>query len=79
MQNEDALERIVRRLDVLIALQLELPVGDQTAPYSGRIRRLTGLGLTHAEIGRIVGRSAKYVSATVSNIRKSAQAGRKAT
>ncbi len=64
-------ERILRRLDILIAVLLDaLPV--ESAPLASKIKRLAGAGLTAAEIGGIIGKPTNYVTASLSDQRKSA-------
>ena len=73
MEGEILLRSILRRLDVLVALELERPVGDDLPNVSTKVERLLPFGLTHAEMAQIVGKSAKNVGAVVSNLRKQAK------
>ncbi len=57
-------DALVRRLDVLIALQLAVPAPTETSPIKDQIRRLTKLGLDNATIGQILGKKSNYVSAS---------------
>ncbi len=54
----------VQRLNIVIALLLDHPP-DVRASMAGKIARLLDLGLTPAQIGRILGRSPNYVSAVL--------------
>lgn len=68
--SEDHLEAIERRLDLVIRL-LSLLVDTKKVPaISDQISLLADRGLTPAEIGRIVGREANYVSASLSARKK---------
>ena len=56
---------LVRRLDILISLMLDVGAGGPTVPISAKILRLLNLGLTPAEVAEIVGRSPNYVTAVI--------------
>ena len=73
MQNEESLGQIIRRLDVLILLQLENSSGGETATLAGKIRRLTELGLNAPEIASIIDKPLNYVTATISQQKKAAR------
>ncbi len=70
MQNDELVRQIVRRLDILISLELERSPGGQTLPISGRIRRLAKLGLPASEIARIISKPVNYVTATLAQQKK---------
>lgn len=66
MSETDLLQRILRRLEVLIALQLEPSGGDKPTRLAFKIRRLAELGVAPSEIASIVGKSTNYITATLS-------------
>jgi hypothetical protein len=70
MDNDTLVKQIIRRLDVLIALQIEILGGPKAALSSMKIRRLTELGLSSSEVAEIVGKSLNYVTATLSQQKK---------
>ena len=70
MNEEQILDRILRRMDILIALQLEKPIEGKSTPVSVRIKRLHQLGLKASEIADLIGKSTNYVTATLSTGKK---------
>ncbi len=70
MEAETFLIQIIRRLDVLIALQLELASASQSTPVAGKIQRLAQLGLSTSEIAKILQKKPNYVTATLSRLKK---------
>jgi len=70
MDNDTLVKQIIRRLDVLIALQIEILGGPEAARPSLKIRRLTELGLSSSEVAEIMGKPLNYVTATVSQQKK---------
>ena len=66
MDNDTLVKQVIRRLDVLIALQIEILGGPNAARSSMKIRRLSELGLSSSEVAEIVGKSLNYVTATLS-------------
>jgi hypothetical protein len=68
--NEKPFESIEKRLDIVIQL-LCLLVDPKNAPtISDQIGLLAERGLAPSEIGKIVGREANYVSASLKNRKK---------
>lgn len=57
------LARIQRRLDVLIALQLDQLEEREGISISAKVRRLLDMGLSPAEVASIVGKPVNYVTA----------------
>lgn len=55
---------LVRRLNVLIALQIAQRPSSDPVPTKDQIRRLRDLGLDNATIGDILGKTSSYVSAS---------------
>lgn len=70
MQDEKLLGQIVRRLDILISLQLDTSLGSEAVPVSSKIQRLSDLGLAASEIASIIGKPSNYVTAILSQKRK---------
>jgi hypothetical protein len=66
---------VTRRLDVLISITLD-QVGEGSMQIAAKIQRLSLLGLSAAEISRIVGKPKNYVTATQSQ-QRAARKGRK--
>lgn len=69
MHNEKLLNEIIKRLDILIMLELQKPLSENV-PYVNRIERLKSLSLTPAEIAKIIGKPTNYVTATLSKKKK---------
>lgn len=59
-------EALLKRLDVLIALQLEKPEQEKPTTMSSRVNRLNSYGLAPSEIASIVRKPLNYVTATLS-------------
>lgn len=61
---EDQFHReILRRLDVLISLQLDIPLADGRASIASKVNRLISLGLAPAEVASIIGKPVNYITA----------------
>jgi len=67
---------ILRRLDILIALQLDNPTPDGVAT-SGKIERLLSAGASPAEAAKIVGKPVNYVTAVMAMRNKRGHGARK--
>jgi hypothetical protein len=67
---------ILRRLDILIALQLDKPGADGVAT-SGKIERLLSAGASPAEAAKIVGKPVNYVTAVLAMRSKRGHRSRK--
>jgi hypothetical protein len=63
--------KLLRRLDTLIAVMLDASPSE-SAPVAAKIKRLASAGLTPTEIGSILGKPANYVTASLSDQKKSA-------
>jgi hypothetical protein len=63
---------ILKRLDALIGLFARVQPPLERATVTDRIRLLGDLGLDNPSIGRIVGRSGNYVTATRGRLRAAA-------
>lgn len=70
MDNETIFNQILRRLDILIILQLETLSRTESVPISSKILKLSEFGLSASEIANIIGKPINYVTAVISNKRK---------
>jgi len=68
MNDNDA---IVKRLDVLIALTFENLRSQEKIPQAQLFKTIRDTGLTPTEIGKIVNKEGKYVSARITEFEKS--------
>ena len=73
MDNDILLKQVVRRLDVLIALQIEASGGPEAARPATKIQRLSELGLSSSDVASIVGKPINYITATLSMKKKRAK------
>jgi len=69
MKKEEFEEKVLRRLEVLIALRMDDPQPERPSSVASKVSRLTGLGLAPSEIGNILGKSTEYVTAVLSTKR----------
>lgn len=67
MDEEKFGRELLRRLDLLIALLLETPGPAKPITMIDKIARLSDLGLTPAETGRILGKPVNYVTGALSS------------
>jgi hypothetical protein len=70
MDNDTVLKQVVARLDILVALQLEILGGPEAARPANKIQRLSNLGLSPSEVAAIVRKPINYVTATLSQQKK---------
>ena len=75
--NSAVLKQILRRLDILISLEFEKPVESKSIKLAGKIKRMTELGLSVSEISSVIGKPTNYITATLSQQKKSANKERK--
>ena len=75
MNNEHFQEQLLKRLDVLIRLELQKGAMGKPPPTSTIVHRLLDLGLTPAETAGILGKGVNYVTAVISSKKK--RAGKK--
>lgn len=61
---------VVRRLDILIALMLDPGPADSGVTMTDKISKLVALGVTPAEIARILGKPINYVTGAIHSRRK---------
>lgn len=73
MDNDTLLKQVIRRLDVLIALQMEVLGGAEAARPANKIQRLSKLGLSPSEVAAIVRKPINYVTATLSQQKRRLQ------
>lgn len=77
MEDTQILEQILKRLNILISLELLRMDESSAVTMSTRIRSLANLGLPPSEIAEIIGKPLNYVTATLSRKKKSQDKGRK--
>jgi hypothetical protein len=70
MEDSQLISKVIRRLDILIALELEKSRGFITTSIADRIFHLSNLGITPAEIADILGKPINYITATLSRRNK---------
>ena len=63
-------EQMLRRLDTLIAVMLDVTPTQGRVPVASKIQRLAGIGLAPAEIASILGKPTNYVTASLATKRK---------
>ena len=66
MKEDQIQKEILRRLDVLICLQLDRPPAETPPSIASKVRRLVDLGLAPAEVASILGKPVNYVTAILS-------------
>jgi len=62
-------EDVIKRLDILISLVLEQSSAQGLFPMSDKIRKLADLGVTPADIARILRKPLNYITATLSQLK----------
>lgn len=70
MDNEEILNQIIWRLNILILLQLECTLEKEKIPISIKVNKLAELGLSATDISSIVNKPLNYITATISQKRK---------
>ena len=61
---------IIKRLNTLISLTMDIASSQDSASISGKVHRLFDLGLTPAEIGEILRKPTNYVTAVMHTKKK---------
>ena len=61
---------LVKRLNTLISLMLEVASPDETASTTKKVERLISFGLSPAEVGEILGKPTNYISAVMHKKKK---------
>ena len=69
MEREQWAEEIIKRLNILIALNLDHGI-ESGLSMAGKIAKLNELGVTTADIARILGKPANYITAHLSQRKK---------
>jgi regulatory protein YycI of two-component signal transduction system YycFG len=64
-RDQKNLEEIIKRLNILIALNLE-NTAQKGLSMTDKIIKLSNLGVSSADIARILGKPANYITATLS-------------
>lgn len=75
MEDSQLMMKIIRRLDILIALELDRAGGPEGMLLADKISRLSELGLAPTEISDIAGKPINYITATLSRRKKSKKKG----
>jgi hypothetical protein len=70
MTDISLLEQILRRLNLLVLLELDKVTPRSGTTISGKVHRLIGLGLQPAEVASVVGKPVNYVTAITSSAKK---------
>ena len=73
MDNDILLKQVIRRLDILIALQIESFGGPEAGRTTTKIERLSNLGLLPSEVAAIIAKPTNYVTATLSKKKKTSK------
>jgi predicted RNA-binding protein YlqC (UPF0109 family) len=69
--SEKGEKEIIVRLNTIINLLLEISADKESnATAKERIRILSKMGLSSGDIGRIIGKEARYVTANISQIKR---------
>lgn len=68
----DLLQKILRRMDILIILQMDAADGSQTTTKS-KIERLLDLGMAPAEVASVIGKPTKYVTAVMATAKSASK------
>jgi hypothetical protein len=77
MAMDDFQQKLIRRLDLLLRLQLESAPSENTTSMTRIVHRLLDYGLTPAEVASIVGKPLNYITAMSSQKNKKASAKKK--
>lgn len=70
MDDKEMQATIIKRLNTLISLTLELISSDKSTSIAEKVQHLINLGLTPAEVGEILGKPTNYITAVVHNKKK---------
>lgn len=63
MKEDRFQKEILRRLDVLISIQLDATPSEVRSSIASKVQRLVSFGLTPAEIATIIGKPVNYITA----------------
>lgn len=70
MNDSDVFDRILKRLDVLVCLQLERTTDSSSVALAAQIKRLRNLGLAPAEIAAVLGKPTNQVTAALAKLKQ---------
>ena len=70
MDDKEMQTTLVKRLNTLISLTLELVSSDKSKSIAEKVQHLLNLGLTPAEVGEILGKTTNYITAVVHRKKK---------
>ena len=74
-KDQTSVGEIIRRLNILIALSLD-KTGKNGLSMADKITKLNNLGVSSADIARILGKPANYVTATLSQRKTKKEKGK---
>ena len=77
MDGEKFQKQLLRRLDVLISLALEMSDSEGGQTMTARMQKLKSYGLRNSEIAAITGKDSGYVSATLAMAKKAKKRAKK--
>ena len=66
-------EQILRRLNLLLLLELDKVTPGPGTTITSKVQRLLGLGLQPAEVASILGKPVNYVTAITSNAQRASK------
>ncbi len=69
MKEEQFQKELLRRLDVLISIQLDATPSEGQASIVSKVCRLVNLGLAPAEVATIIGKPVNYITAILATKR----------
>ena len=70
MEDKKFQDKLLKRLDTLISLMLEVASDSNAISVTEKIQRLLKLGLTPAEIGEILDKQTNYITAVMHKNKK---------
>lgn len=65
MEDKEFQACLIKRLNTIISLKLDIPLQGKSISITRKIHRLHDLGLTPAEIGSILGKPTNYITAVI--------------
>jgi len=68
--NDNQLKEITERLDMIIKI-MSIRFTEEDSPLIDQIRKLMTVGMSPAQIGRLLGKPTNYITAYTSKINKS--------
>ena len=70
MEDRKIMESILKRLDIMINLQIDTLVGEDNSSVTLKVKKLYELGSSPTEIASIVGKQLNSITSIVSKINK---------